>query len=73
MQSSPPAAPPGEIWLVHQSGSFLKLLNNGTIQVSGDLHVAGNVYDSYGSLSALRGHYNSHAHPPQTGLTNQPD
>ena len=73
LQAVPPAAPPGEIWLVHQSGSFLKLLNNGTIQVSGDLHVAGNVYDSHGSLSALRAHYNSHAHPPQTSLPNQQD
>ena len=73
MHTKPPAASPGEIWLVHQSGSFLKLLNDGTVQVKGDLHVMGNIYDTHGSLSALRGHYNSHAHPPQTSLTTQPD
>jgi hypothetical protein len=56
-------APVGEFWLLHQSGSFLKLRNDGTIQINGDLHVAGDVYDRYGSLSGLRGHYNSHTHP----------
>jgi hypothetical protein len=72
-QTTPPPAPSGEFWLVHQSGSFLKLQNDGTIQIKGDLHVAGDVYDSHGPLSGLRGHYNAHAHPPQAGLTNQPD
>ena len=46
-QSSPPAAPPGEFWLVHRSGSFLKLQNDGTIQIRGDLHVSGDVYDQH--------------------------
>ena len=72
-QTTPPQAPPGEFWLVHKSGSFLKLQNDGTIQIKGDLHVAGDVYDSHGALSELRGHYNAHAHPPQTALTNNPD
>ncbi len=72
-QTMPPAAPSGEIWLVHQSGSSLKLQNDGTVRVNGDLHVAGNVYDMHGSMSSLRGHYNAHSHPPQTALTNQPD
>jgi phage gp45-like len=72
-QTAPPPAPSGEFWLVHKSGSFLKLQNDGTIQIKGDLHVAGDIYDSHGALSALRGHYNGHAHPPQTSLTNQPD
>jgi phage baseplate assembly protein gpV len=69
----PPAAPSGEFWLVHQSGSFLKLQNDGTIQIKGDLHVAGDVFDSHGAVSALRAHYNAHTHPPQNGRTNQPD
>ena len=61
-QQMPPIAPSGEFWLVHQSGSFLKLCNDGTIQMSGDLHVQGDVYDQHGPLSGLRGHYNSHTH-----------
>ena len=72
-QTSPPAAPVGEFWLVHQSGSYLKLQNDGTIQVKGDLHVSGDVYDQHGPLSALRAHYNAHIHPPQAGRTNLPD
>ncbi len=72
-QTTPPAAPAGEFWLVHKSGSFLKLQNDGTIQIKGDLHVAGDVYDSHGPLSGLRGHYNNHVHPPSTSPTSQPD
>ncbi len=72
-QTTPPAAPAGEFWLVHKSGSFLKLQNDGTIQVKGDLHVAGDVYDSHGPLSGLRAHYNAHVHPPQSSTTSQPD
>lgn len=68
-----PAAPSGEFWLLHRSGSFLKLQNDGTIQMKGDLHVMGDVYDSHGPLSALRSHYNAHVHPPQSSTTNQPD
>ena len=58
----PPAAPVGELWLVHKSGSFLKLTNDGTIQIQGDLHVNGDVYDRRGSLDRLRQHYNAHTH-----------
>ena len=72
-QAIVPATPVGELWLVHQSGSSLKLQNDGTIRINGDLHVVGNVYDSHGSLSSLRVHYNAHSHPPQTGITNEPD
>ncbi len=69
----PPAAPVGEFWLVHKSGSFLKLHNDGSIESAaatwthaGDLRVSGNVYDQHGSLAALRGHYNMHVHPPSS-------
>ena len=58
----PPVAPGGEFWLVHQSGSFLKICNDGTIRVNGDLHVAGDVYDREGPLSRLRTHYDMHTH-----------
>ncbi len=72
-QTTPPAAPPGEFWLVHQSGSFLKLQNDGTIQIKGDLHVAGDVYDQHGPMSSLRMHYNGHVHHPSTVTTSLPD
>lgn len=69
----PPATPVGEFWLLHASGSFLKLCNDGTIQVNGDLHVQGDVYDRRGSLSGLRTHYNSHTHPiAPHAVTGQP-
>jgi hypothetical protein len=69
----PPQAPVGEFWLTHQSGSFLKLCNDGTIRVGGDLHVAGDVYDRHGSVSELRAHYNSHTHSaPSGGTTSAP-
>lgn len=58
----PPAAPAGELWLVHKSGSFLKLTNDGSVQVKGDLHVDGDVYDRRGSLDRLRQHYDAHTH-----------
>jgi phage baseplate assembly protein gpV len=59
----PPGAPVGEFWLVHQSGTSLKLANDGTVQIHGDLHVSGDVYDHHGSLDQLRQHYNQHTHP----------
>lgn len=73
----PPAAQVGEFWLVHGSGSFIKLLNDGTVQMHGDLHVAGDIYDQHGSLAQLRGHYNGHTHTDSRGgttsETSQPD
>ena len=65
----PPAAPVGEFWLVHSSGSFIKLQNDGTIRMSGDLHVNGDVYDSHGPLSRLRTHYDEHTHVDSRGGT----
>ena len=66
-QQLPPMAAAGEFWLVHQTGSFLKLCNDGTIQIKGDVHVQGDVYDQHGSLSGLRAHYNSHNHHVMPG------
>ena len=72
--SAPPPAPVGEFWLTHKSGSFVRLLNDGTVSVRGDLHVDGDVYDRHGSLAQLRTHYNQHRHPdPQGGTTAPPD
>jgi phage baseplate assembly protein gpV len=56
------APPVGELWLVHASGSFVKLVGDGTIRIQGDLHVQGDVYDSHGSLDRLRRAYNGHDH-----------
>ena len=67
------AAPVGEFWLVHQSGSFIKLQNDGTIQMHGDLHVNGDVYDKVGCLNRLRQHYDEHVHSdPQGGQVSTP-
>ena len=68
-KQKPPDAPAGELWMVHQSGSFLKLCNDGTIRVSGDLHVQGDVYDAHGPLSGLRTTYNQHTHHVVAGAT----
>ncbi len=68
---TPPPAPAGECWLVHQSGSYIKLRNDGSIESSagtwthyGSFQVTGNLSDYHGSLAGLRGHYNEHIHPP---------
>ena len=77
--SAAPAAPVGELWLVHQSGSFVKLTNDGTVRVNGDLHVNGDVYDRHGSLDRLRGNYDAHTHGgvisggSNTAATSNPD
>ena len=67
-------APVGELWLVHASGSFVKLCNDGSIRMQGDLHVAGDVYDRNGSLDRLRQHYDAHTHQdPQGGVVSTPN
>ena len=68
----PPDAPPGELWLVHKSGSFIKLASDGTVRMNGDLHVNGDVYDRHGSLAQLRGHYNGHTHGVPDGTSTTP-
>lgn len=42
------------------------------VECSGDLHCAGNVSDSHGTLASLRGHYNAHHHGGSP-TTDQPD
>ena len=59
----PPTNIAGELRIVHASGSAITLRNDGHIYVEGDLHVKGDIYDQYGSLAQLRGHYNAHIHP----------
>ena len=56
---------------------FPEAADDGTVQVNGDLHVAGDVYDRHGRSTACAGNYNMHMHPdPQggnTGTTSNPD
>jgi len=70
----PPTVPAGELWLVHASGSYLKLQSDGTVRVKGDLHVEGDVYDAQGPLSRLRGAYDRHTHlDSRGGISSKPD
>jgi hypothetical protein len=77
-QARTPQAPSGELWLTHQSGTFLKLTADGTIQAHGDLHLTGNIFatgnvsDGTGSLARLRQHYDAHVHGASP-TTSQPD
>lgn len=73
VQSAPRAAP-GELWLVHKSGSAIKLRNDGTIHIQGDLHVDGDVFDRSGPISRLRQHYDAHTHiDSRGGVTSPPN
>ncbi|MGR3717179.1 MAG: phage baseplate assembly protein V [Thermohalobaculum sp.] len=70
-RNMPPPAPVGELWLRHKQGASIRLLNDGTIASrartwvhEGDLVVNGDIRDRHGTLAALRGHFNSHVHPP---------
>ena len=76
----PPNAPVGEFWLVHKSGSSLKLKNDGSITSSaatwvhdGNLNVRGDISDNHGSMADLRAHYNVHVHPPSSVTPNPID
>jgi phage baseplate assembly protein V len=77
---SPPQAPSGEFWLIHQTGSFIKLQNDGsimmqagTVTVTGNLVVTGQISDingAHGSIDSLRKAYDQHVHQdPQGGAT----
>lgn len=58
----PPQAAAGEFWIAHPSGSCLKLKNDGTIYITGNIQVDGDVFDRHGSLAHLRGIFNAHTH-----------
>lgn len=73
----PVPVPSGELWLQHQSGSFIKLENNGTISIqasqvtiTGDLIVSGDVSDQntvHGTVANLRAAHDGHTHPDAQG------
>ena len=62
-----PATPVGELWIVHKSGNSVRLKNDGTVCITGDLHVDGDIFDRKGSLDHLRQTYNSHHHIAANG------
>ncbi len=78
-QQQTPGAQPGEFWVVHASGTSLKLQNDGSIQMTGpvyindNLYVGGNIYDFRGGLDRLRQHYDAHVHPPSGTLPEPQD
>jgi phage baseplate assembly protein gpV len=83
VMDTPLPAPAGELWLRHQTGSVLKLLNDGTIfmsattvNITGNLVVSGNISDqagARGTLAALRAAHDNHTHAdPQGGATGLP-
>jgi phage baseplate assembly protein gpV len=73
----PMAVPAGELWMRHRSGSFMKLLNDGTISlfagtvnVTGNLVVSGDISDrggAHGTVAALRQAYDVHTHADVQG------
>lgn len=84
---APPAAPSGEWWLTHPSGSFIKIKNDGSIEIKatsvnieGNLNVTGNISstqnisDFKSSMEDMRNTYNTHDHSdPQGGTTGTPN
>ena len=78
LAAQPPKAPSGELWLV-QTGSFLKMHNDGSIegqatvwnltgaiQLTGSLVASGDISDqggAHGTLGNLRSIYDEHIHP----------
>ena len=79
----PVPAPAGELWLQHQSGSFFKLREDGTIilqapqvNITGNLVVSGDIIDlngAHGTMASLRQAYDEHVHTvPQGGSTGLP-
>ncbi|MDR3736029.1 MAG: phage baseplate assembly protein V [Acidobacteriaceae bacterium] len=51
---TPPPAPSGEFWLVHQSGSYIKLLNSGGIVSNGPWSHTGS-FSATGNITAGNG------------------
>jgi phage baseplate assembly protein gpV len=68
-----PTAAAGELWLMHASGSCIKLMNDGTVRIVGDLHVDGEVYDRRGAMSEIRSVHDRHTHvDSRGGVTSTP-
>ena len=68
----PPKAPVGELWMVHPQGQALKLKNDGTVTIEGDLVVNGDIKDRRGTLGRLRATFNAHRHLDSMGRLTSP-
>lgn len=61
----PPAAPSGEFWLVHKSGSFLKFTNDGNVS----LNAAGNLSATVGGNMTANVTGNANTNATQANVT----
>lgn len=77
-QGSTSHVQPGEIGLVHEDGTFIRLVG-GRVLIHGDLYCSGDIFDRHGSLDRLRSEYNAHHHTQVkaggdvSGPTDDPD
>lgn len=68
-----PALEEGEVALFNpDTGTMMRLAEDGRVLVSGDLVVDGDVSDAAGSLAELRAIYDAHVHSTSTGSTGPP-
>jgi hypothetical protein len=80
--AQPPAsAVSGEFWMVHATGSYFRLANDGSVRINGNLTVTGNVVatgdvsdqnGTHGTLATLRTDYNQHTHLDSSGGRTSP-
>lgn len=72
--SPPLPIPSGEFWLVHASGSFIKLLNDGTVEINSQKLELGVVSDALLKLmnSVARDVFNEHTHMTPDGESDPP-
>jgi len=74
---APPAVPSGEIWIVHETGSFVKLLTDGTIASKGtwnhdgDINATGEVTRGSGTSDSVTLGKHTHNQPPDSGGNTQ--
>jgi phage baseplate assembly protein V len=62
-----PSCALGELHLIHSSGASIMLKNDGTVRITGDLYVSGDVFDHAGPMSRLRSAHNTHIHNDAVG------
>ena len=72
----PLAVPSGELWLVHQSGAYLKLTNDGKVSINAaaeiDIGALGSALHQL-VTDAFMALYNGHTHPAGNGNTGAPN
>lgn len=66
----------GELWMVHQSGTFMKFQNNGKVSIHGTTEIdVGNVGATLRQIvtDAMVALFNSHTHPTPSGTSSPPN